>query len=214
VSEADYQQFLSEYRNSAAYHEAGHMSAAVLQGMPLQDRGLHVDPNGRGIAYYWQREPGDPGMTEQDQIERKRTIVAIYAAHIAQEKVFPDCPEHGWTKDRDTVRKLLVEMHPNDTEARGQTASEMWDRAEKLVALYWNIIEAQAKALLAKSWTPQPPVEIQENWSQGEATTEKQMTGAEIVAFFEGFGIPAAIRQLSQGTCDSTTLAPYYDSLA
>src|SRR5713226_9099367 len=87
-----YADFFAKYVDSTAYHEAGHITAAVVQGMPLRERGIHVDPTGRGIAYYWERESGDLENTEQDQEERKLTIVALYAAHAAQLNFMPDCP--------------------------------------------------------------------------------------------------------------------------
>jgi hypothetical protein len=56
---------------SAAYREAGHISAAVAQKMPLQEQGIHIDVKGSGISYYWHRTPGDKRNTEQDRIERE-----------------------------------------------------------------------------------------------------------------------------------------------
>lgn len=52
--------FISKYVQSAAYHEAGHATVAALQGMPLQQGGIHVDSEGSGVSYYWHRSPGSP----------------------------------------------------------------------------------------------------------------------------------------------------------
>ena len=77
-------QFLARQAESAAYHEAGHVVAAVIQHMPLRERGLHVDTEGSGISYYWHRLPGNPGSSHQDQLEREQTIIAIYAGWASQ----------------------------------------------------------------------------------------------------------------------------------
>jgi hypothetical protein len=76
--------FQAQYVESAAYHEAGHITAAVVQQMPLRSHGIHVDPKANGIAYYWHREPGDLANSDRDLEERERTIVALYAGRIAQ----------------------------------------------------------------------------------------------------------------------------------
>jgi hypothetical protein len=41
-----------QYVDSCAYHEAGHTVVAVALGMPLRDRGVHIDTMGNGISYY------------------------------------------------------------------------------------------------------------------------------------------------------------------
>jgi hypothetical protein len=42
---------------SAAYHESAHIVVAVAQKIPLRRGGVHIDPRGCGIAYYWYRQP-------------------------------------------------------------------------------------------------------------------------------------------------------------
>jgi len=77
------------FSDSAAYHEAGHMTAAVVQAMPIQPRGMHVDVDRRGIAHYWMRTPGDKANLLIDQIERKRSIVTLYAGWISERTFCP-----------------------------------------------------------------------------------------------------------------------------
>lgn len=78
-------EFLRQYAESTAYHEAGHMVAAVLQGLPVRGRGIHIDTEVSGVAYYCHRKPGGLGTSEQDRLELQRTIIALYAGRAAQE---------------------------------------------------------------------------------------------------------------------------------
>jgi hypothetical protein len=50
---------MSKDVESAAYHEAGHIVAAVVQKMPIRQAGIDVDLCGCGCAYYFHREVGD-----------------------------------------------------------------------------------------------------------------------------------------------------------
>ena len=189
--------FQARYVDSAAYHEAGHMTAAAVQQMPLRSRGIHVDPKGSGIAYYWHREPGDPADSQKDREERQRTIVTLYAGRIAQQKFFPDAPEEDWQADDKKMHTLLDEMHLAERQA---VEDEMWERARELVDRRWPVIAALAKTLLAKPLSPQPQCEIEENWSRGGTSAEKWMSASEVVEFFNKFEIPTHIRPDSGGS--------------
>lgn len=162
-------QFLARYVESAAYHEAGHITAAAVQQMPLQERGVHVDSEGGGISYYWHREPGDRSNSAQDQLERERTVIAIYAGRVAQERFFPYCPEDAWSGDEVKCCALLEEMYPADLDAQGAARNTLLGKAAGLVAQHWSVIEGLARALLAKPYVAQPETEIQE----GLVTCEK-----------------------------------------
>ncbi len=162
------------------------MTAAADQGLPLRSRGIHVDPMGNGISYYWHREPGHPDDSQLDREQRERTIVALYAGRIAQQLFFPDTPQENWQADEVVTNKLLDEMHLAD---RQGTARKLREQAISLVERRWLVIEALARTLLARPISPQPQCEITQNWSKGQTTLEKQMTGSEIVEFFNCFGI-------------------------
>lgn len=179
----DFAQFQARYIESAAYHEVGHVTAAVVQKMPLQEQGVHIDVKGSGISYYWHRRPGDPQNTEQDRVERELTIVAIYAGQAIQQRVFPDCPETNWADDGPEISLLLDEMNLPDLKTRTAVEATLWERASKLVTEHWSLIESLVQALLAKPTTLQPSIEIQRNWSHGQTNLEKWMNGSEIVNF-------------------------------
>jgi hypothetical protein len=184
---------VAQYFKSAAYHEAGHITVAALQGMRLRERGIHVDLEGSGISYYCHRLPGDLANSERDQLERARTIIALYAGITAQRKFFPDCPEKDWASDKATICALLEEMHPAGAAARSAARNNLEKQAEQLVSQNWPIIEGLAMTLLAMPETPLPPIEIKEKWSHGNKGTEKWMPGSEVGEFFRKFQIAASI---------------------
>jgi hypothetical protein len=111
------------------------------------------------------------------------TITAIYAGWVALKNFFPDTPERDWDGDRREVGLLLDEMRFTDVNARTAVQTEIWEKARKLVAQHWTIIESLAKTLWAKPTTQQSPAEIERNWSHGQTTLEKCMSGAEVVEF-------------------------------
>lgn len=193
---------VDQYVKSAAYHEAGHTTAAVLQEMPLRQRGIHVDSEGSGISYYWHRLPGDLANSENDQFERERTVIALYAGITAQRKFYPDCPEEDWASDRATICALLEEMHPADPAARSAAQNNLEEKAEQLVSQNWPIIEGLASALVDRPYTPMPPIEIEENWSHSKKKIEKWMQGTEVVEFLKKFQILAYILPDSPGKHD------------
>lgn len=98
----------NRYVESAAYHEAAHIVVGAVQEMPLRHRGIHIDPIGCGIAYYWHKTPGTDGTV----VERQRTIISTAAGYIAQEKYYPKCPDAGAYGDQEKVEALLDELHP------------------------------------------------------------------------------------------------------
>lgn len=182
-------QFHARWVESAAYHEAGHTTAAVLQEMPLRERGIHIDSEGSGISYYWHRLPGDLANFERDRCERERTIIALCAGPISQRTFFPDCPEEDWVSDRATIFALLEEMHSGNPAARSAAQNSLWEKAEQLVSQNWPIIEDLASTLVAKPYTPMPPIEIEEKWSHSKKRIEKWMKRSEVVDFFKKFQI-------------------------
>jgi|SRR5882762_6405195 len=123
---------MSRQIESAAYHEAGHMTAAIVQGMPIRATGLNVDLCGNGCADYFERSAGDLAVTELDHRERKLTIIALYAAHMTQLKFYPDCQQEGWRQDLAKMEALIREMHPSGGQAQ-IVQEELRERAKKLV---------------------------------------------------------------------------------
>jgi hypothetical protein len=179
--------FLAQNARSAAYHEAGHMVAAVLQGLPLQDGGIHIDLEGSGVSYYCHRLPGNHVTSEIDTVEREKTIIAIYAGWVAQKKHFPNCDDgDSWESDRATVSELLRELKHASLKA---TQRMLWERAEQLVHMNWSTIESLALTVLAKPFTPMSALEFGRGWSKGKGIQEKFMSRVEVADFFRKINI-------------------------
>lgn len=204
MSNIELRQFIAKYVQSAAYHEAGHVTGTALQGMPLRQGGIHVDSEGSGVSYYWHRSPGDPAMSTSDQLERQRTVIALYAGWISQTKFFPDprCPQEAWASDRATICKLLKEMHPTDPVAQSAAQEIFRNKAEEIVSQNWSVIEGLALTLLAKPETPQPQTEIVAGWSQGKRKVERWMRGSEVAELLRKLGVSACVRPASDKGLD------------
>jgi hypothetical protein len=185
-----------EYVNSAAFHEAGHVVIAALQGLWLRARGMHVDLEGNGIAYYGHRLPGDLSNSAEDQQEREKTIVALHAGRIAQVRVFPECPDANWAGDENVVRALLDEMYTSDLNVRSAAAQRLQQQAQELVRGHWAPIHSLATELLSKPSTEQPPIEIEENWSHGKTRLERWIPASEVVQILRSYGIVAGLRDV------------------
>jgi hypothetical protein len=184
-----------QYVDSCAYHEAGHTVVAVALGMPLRNRGVHIDTNGSGIAYYWYRTVGDLNNTSQDIAERERTIITAYAGYIAQEKFYPKCPSSGSFYDTDGNRKLLDEVYPDGPEWFA-AQERLHAEARRLVDVHWQAIEALAKAILARPLTPRPD-DPERVWSTD--THERSIDGNRVVSILKDFQLQPFIRDESEG---------------
>jgi hypothetical protein len=195
MADTELNRLKAQYFMSAAYHEAGHTTAAVLQQMPLQERGILVYQEASGVSYYCHRVPGDLANSRKDQSERERTITALYAGTIAQARFFPDCPESDWASDKATICALLKEMHPADLAARSVTQDKLRENAEQLVSKNWPIIECLASTLLAKSDMLLPTIEIEGKASQDSKRIGKWMRGSEVAEFFGRLQIATSIRR-------------------
>ncbi|MGA2357003.1 MAG: hypothetical protein ABSG02_21115 [Terriglobales bacterium] len=180
-----------KYVESAAYHEAAHTVVAVTLGMPLRNRGVHMDTFGSGISYYWFRIPGDLSNTPDDILERERTIISTYAGFIAQKKVYPECPPAGSWFDSDQNIKLLDELYPdrNDWFAAQE---RLFAEAVRLVDFHRRAIETLAKALLAQPLVARPD-DPERRWSMD--AVERLLDGSSVVAILRGFGLNPVIRE-------------------
>src|SRR6267154_289354 len=184
-----------KYIDSCSYHEAGHTVVVVALGMPLRNRGVHIDTMGNGISYYWFRLPGDPNNTPDDIAERERTIISTEAGIVAQKKFYPDCPYGGNFYDRDQNIKLLDEMYPNRNDFF-EAQQKCYEESVRLVNLHWPAIEALARALLAE------PLAIRTNDAEGQwsnDTVERWLDGNRVIAILSEFQLQPSIRNESLG---------------
>ncbi len=203
--------------NSAAYHEAGHLTAAVVLAMPLQQRGLYIDMEGNGISYYWMRDPGDmANNSPKDQRERQLSLVTLYAGGIAQRAFFPDCPNTGWKRDEEKIEQLLREIHPASEVDRSVASADLRTRAETLVSKYYPFISGLAEELLSRACKVLPPSETNSMppWTTG--TLGRSMTGDEVIEFFKK-SIPEASARVfvwAGKNYDPSADKPLYDCIA
>lgn len=197
--------------DSAAYHEAGHIAAAIVQGMPIRASGMYVDMLGHGVAYYFERLGADPGTTDLDMIERKRTIIALYSAHVAQLRFYPAAEKSGWFNDHRKIEILSREIHSNDETAEIAIREELWERAHKLIDKFWPIVSELAKALLAKPGIAMPPEELDTGWGTGPV---RHMSGSEIADYCARHKINAIVLDPYTQHYESASNVPHYDSLA
>ena len=193
MSNDDFVEFKSKYIESPAYHEAGHVVSAVLQRMPLRERGIHVDNACTGCSYYWDRSPGDNGGSEHDQREREQTIIALYSGPIAQLRFFQGCSNEDWRNDFDKLNALLDEQYPPNSLNRQRASERLRKRAEDLVDNHWEVIQALAATLISRPYSNQPECERSQGWSRSPDALEKVLTGGEVVAFFASLGLAAYI---------------------
>jgi hypothetical protein len=62
-------------------------------------------------------------------------------------------------------------------------------RSQQFVAYHWLVIEALARALLAKEWGPLKPLNSGAEWSKAEQA--KRLSGEEVVAELKRYDIDA-----------------------
>lgn len=193
-SEVDFYKFREDkYVESAAYHEAGHITIAAAQQIPLKERGIRIDQKGSGVSNYKVAKPNGTANAGPDA-KREKTIQSTQAGYIAQAKYylrfFDRLPESGSSSDTDGINGLVEEMY-SDRNACEDAKAKLFKEAEQLVEQHWQAIEALAQTLLKKEWTSQAPPSGERRWST--QLREKKMDGSEIAAFLQQFQILAFV---------------------
>lgn len=173
---------------SAAYHEAAHIVAAVAQGMPIRPAGIDLDLGGNGCAYYFQRLVGDLSSSPKDEKERKRTAIALYAAHSAQRKFYPECQERGWVDDLHRIKALVREMYPDESEAQ-VVQMGLQDEATNLADEHWPEIEEVAKAALSGPLSPL----LADDMRWGEGPYKQNLPAVEIAGLLAKYKLEVVI---------------------
>jgi len=187
------------YAKSAAYHEAGHVVVAAVQGLRLLKSGIHVDPtDGTGISYYESRTPDSSyGIDSFGE----RTIISLFAGLLAQRKFHPTCTGASASADEDHASRLLTNMYiPQKfpgTSAFEASMIELADArakfreiANSLVEKHWSAIDALAQYLWELPPTPKDSSEHEGCWSG--SPLEKRIDGLSILSFLTQYGIPAS----------------------
>jgi hypothetical protein len=184
---------------STAYHEAAHVVAAVAQGMPIRPAGIDLDLCGNGCAYYFQRVVGDLASSPKDEKERKRTAIALYAAHSAQRKFYLKCQDRGWTNDLYQINALVREMYPEESEAQ-VVQSGLQNEATNLVDQHWPEIEELAKSALSRPLSPL----LAEDTRWGAGPYKRNLPAAEIAGLLAKYNLEVILLPEDVKTYDPT----------
>ncbi len=188
------------YAKSAAYHEAGHVVVAVVQGLRLLKSGIHVDPtDGRGISYYECRKPGSSrGFDSLGE----RTIISLFAGFLAQREFHATCTGASASADEDHASRLLTDMYiPQQFPGASAFEASMIqlenarakfrEIASGLVRKHWSDIDILAQRLWKRPPTPKDSSDHEECWSG--SPLEKRIDGLSIVSILTERGILASI---------------------
>jgi hypothetical protein len=184
---------------STAYHEAAHIVAAVAQRMPIRSAGIDLDLCGNGCAYYFLREVGDQASSPKDEKERKRTAIALYAAHSAQRKFYPECQDRGWTDDLYKIKALVREMYPGESAAQ-VVQTGLQEEATNLVDEHWPEIEELAKSALSRPLSPL----LAEDTGWGAGPYKRNLPAAEIVGLLAKYNLEVILLPEDVKTFDPT----------
>jgi hypothetical protein len=170
-----------KYPESVAYHEAGHIVVAAVQGIRISRHGVRVDDSGLGISYYETRRPKRIS-TVPCVVTREQTIIAAKAGLMAQQKFYPDCSIEGAWDDDVTIYELLEEIRSEEESfleieyMRAQTGTH--EEAQRLVELRWPAIELLGRSLWSQDETPFTHDQPNPGWTK--KAKERRLSGQRI----------------------------------
>jgi hypothetical protein len=185
------------WQRRTAHHEPGHITIAADQGLSLRPEGIMIDQSGFGFGCY------DKDPWNSDAV-RRRILLATFAGYFAERRF---CKQQGLEiLDEDTwflhnpdgrdEAVPLVKAMAIESLSRGSvpaTFSDLKSQSKSLVDRKWNIIEAIARALLAKSWEPIKSLPSGGKWWNDGQTMGKYLPGEEVVRILAQHGIAAYI---------------------
>jgi hypothetical protein len=176
------------YPESVAYHEAGHIVVAAIQGMRISRHGVRVDNAGLGISYYETRKPKRIS-TAPCAVTREQTIIAAKAGLMAQQMFHSDCSIEGAVDDNDRIDELLAEIRTEEEfpplEIEYTTALiDTHREAQRLVKLHWPAIELLGRSLWSRDETPFAHDQPNPEWTKKEK--ERLLLGHQIAEVLGG----------------------------
>jgi len=173
-----------------AYHEAGHVVAAVLQGLNLAEGGMRIDDGAQGVARLCIREHGNLANTEKDQAERRASIVTLLAGRFAQLRYdsYSDDPI-CWSDDFGRIDGLMAEMGL-DTQS---VMKQLSDASESIVARNWPLVAGLAELLLSAPISTMTQDELNTGWFTCFMKCQKHLSSERIRNFFQAKGYACEI---------------------
>lgn len=167
---------------STAYHEAGHLVAAAILGMPLCEGGMRIDLRGGGVSRYCIRMPGCLSCSSEDNLERQKTIISLLSGQIAQRKYLPNLDEPScWLEDDRLIEELVNEL---TIESSDEIRAELSCAAEDLLDENWSLVIGLALLLWNQPITPMTEEEFVTGWSKSPDRREKFLSTSDVRNYF------------------------------
>ncbi len=177
---------------STAYHESGHLVAAVVLGLPLCEGGMRIDLRGRGVSRYCIKKPGDPSSTCEDPLQRQKTIISLFSGQIAQKKFLPYLDEPScWQEDNQLIEDLAREMAAKSSD---DIKAQLSRAAEVLIREKWPLVAGLASLLWDRPKTPMTEAEFATGWSRSPDRREKFLSTSDVRGYFLKNNIACEVR--------------------
>lgn len=177
---------------STAYHESGHLVAAVVLGLPLCEGGMRIDLRGGGVSRYCIRLPGDPSSTYEDTLQRQKTIISLFSGQVAQKKFLPYLDEPScWQEDNRLIEDLAREMAAKSGD---DIKAQMSSAAEALIDEKWPLVLGLASLLWNRPETPMTEAEFAAGWSRSPDRREKCLLTSDVRNYFLKNNIECEVR--------------------
>jgi hypothetical protein len=177
-----------------AYHEAGHIVAAAVQGLKLRPEGLAVDARGEGLACYC-KQPGDSDET------RESVIITTFSGYNSESKLClvrdfskPDEMLLIFSCDAREARPIISQLSYLSVERTAfQIEEELQNRSRQLIEREWKAIQMLAEVLLAKEWEPVRSLPSGTKWTHENLA--KYVDGKEAIERIARYEITATIAE-------------------
>lgn len=167
---------------STAYHEAGHLVAAAILGLPLCEGGMRIDLRGGGVSRYCIRTPGCPSSSSEDNLERRNTIISLLSGQIAQRKYLPNLDEPScWLEDDRLIEELVKELAIKSSD---EVVAQLFSAAENLIDENWSLVVGLALLLWNRPITPMTEEEFATGWSKLPDRREKFLSTSDVRNYF------------------------------
>lgn len=177
---------------STAYHEAGHVVAAVVQGLPLCNGGMRIDLRGRGVSHYCLWEQDGDILSPEDEVGRRKSIISLHAGKVAQTRFLPGYDDPvSWEKDDLMIAEL---MRGITSEIRDDIRSQTYRAAECLIEKHWSLVVGLEMLLWKRPKTQMTDEEFAKGWSKSPYRWEKFLTTGEVRNYFVAKGFPCELR--------------------
>jgi hypothetical protein len=171
-----------------AYHEAGHVVIAVVQGIDLAEGGMRIDNGVEGVARLCIRKSAQPNQSGEDQDEIEKSVIVLAAGKVAQLRFDPgNSAPQGWQDDESQIKDLVADFD-------GPEIQRLVSLSENLVDKHWQLIEQLARLLLGKPTTIMTDAEVASGWYPRMRNSQKCLSSDEIYHFFRSKDVPCGIR--------------------